>query len=60
VHEVRDINDSDIEDSPKVGLKLKSHYIKGIAKVGSSMAMILDIDKIISTNEIIEIKSVSA
>jgi purine-binding chemotaxis protein CheW len=59
VHEVIDIPDSNIEEAPKVGLKLKSQYIQGIAKIRDNMAMIFNIDKILLAEEIEQIEKTS-
>jgi purine-binding chemotaxis protein CheW len=60
VHEVIDIMDDKIEDAPKVGLRLKGQYLKGIAKIENNMAMILDIDKILTTDEILELQNAAS
>jgi len=55
VHDVREIKDADLEKTPDIGLKLKSHYLYGIAKINEKMVMILNIDKILTTDEVINI-----
>ncbi|OHD16566.1 MAG: chemotaxis protein CheW [Spirochaetes bacterium GWD1_27_9] len=54
VSDVVDIESTNIDSTPELGFKLKNQYLKGIAKIKSDMVMILDIDKIIKTDEIIE------
>lgn len=55
VHEVVDFSAGDIDDTPRIGLKLKTQYLSGVAKIRENMAMILNLDKVISTDEIIEL-----
>lgn len=54
VHDVVDIPDSQIEKVPDVGLKLKSAYLLGIAKTQDAMLMILNIDRILNSDEIVD------
>lgn len=53
VHEVLDIDKEQVEQTPRLGLKLKSQYLLGIARLREEMAMILNLDMIISADEII-------
>ncbi len=53
VHEVMDIDKEQVEQTPRLGLKLKSQYLLGIARLREEMAMILNLDMIISADEII-------
>lgn len=55
VHDVSNILDQDIESAPDVGLKLKTNYLLGIAKSERGMLMILNIDRVLTTDEIVDI-----
>ncbi len=55
VHDVANIPDSEVESLPDVGFKTKSAYLQGIAKVGKLMVMVLNIDRILNSNEVVEI-----
>jgi len=55
VHDVANIPDSEVEKLPDVGFKTKSTYLLGIAKVGAVMVMVLNIDRILNTNEIVDL-----
>lgn len=55
VHEVVDIEEDDIEDIPRLGLKMKTQYLQGIARMNNEMTMILDLDTIISADEVISL-----
>jgi purine-binding chemotaxis protein CheW len=58
VHDVANILDSQVEKLPEVGFRTKSAYLHGIAKVGSLMVMILNIDRILNSNEVVELSGV--
>lgn len=52
VSEVLNIRDEDIEETPAFGVRLNTDYILGMAKSGVGVKMLLDIDKILTENEI--------
>ncbi len=58
VHDVANISDDEIERLPDVGFRTKSAYLQGIAKVGASMVMVLNIDRILNTTEIVDIAGI--
>ncbi len=58
VQDVVDIAEKDMEKTPDIGLRLKSQYLEGIAKVEDRMIMILNMDKILTSNEIVDITQV--
>ena len=55
VHEVTTPGAGDMERIPEIGMKLKRDYLSGILKTGGRMTMILEIGRIISSDEIIEL-----
>lgn len=55
VHDVANIPDSDIEKLPEVGFNSKSAYLLGIAKFANLMIMVLNIDRVLSSTEIVEL-----
>jgi len=55
VDEVIELEASDIQESPSLGTKYKSEFIEGMAKKGESFIMILNMDKVFSADEIIEV-----
>jgi purine-binding chemotaxis protein CheW len=59
VHDVANIADTDIEKLPDVGFRAKSAYLAGIAKVGGLMVMVLNIDRILSTDEIVDLSGIA-
>lgn len=52
VSEVRNISGGDIESAPSFGTQLNTHYILGMAKIESSVKILLDIDRVLTENEI--------
>jgi purine-binding chemotaxis protein CheW len=56
VKEVLELKSEDIVPSPKIGAKYNSGFIDGMWRVGEKFIMILDIDKVFATDEIIDFK----
>ena len=54
VSEVLNVKGEEIEDSPSFGTKLDTEYILGMAKMGSSVKLLLDIDRVLSAGEVAE------
>ncbi len=52
VSEVLNIKGGDIEDTPSFGTKLKTEFILGMAKTGSSVKILLDIDLVLADEEV--------
>ena len=52
VREVLDLSSEQIEPPPRMGMKLKSEFILGMGKQGETFIIILDIDKIFSSDEL--------
>jgi purine-binding chemotaxis protein CheW len=52
VSEVLNIKGSDIEDAPTFGVRLDTNYILGMAKINCGVKILLDIDKVLSEEEI--------
>ena len=52
VSEVITINEADIDPAPEFGTRLKSEYIKGMAKTKTQVIIILDIDLILTDQEL--------
>ena len=52
VQEVLDLGPDQIEPAPRIGTRLKTEFIKGMGKRESDFIIILDIDKIFSTEEL--------
>ena len=52
VSEVLNIKSEDIEDTPTFGTKLDTEYILGMAKMEGGIKILLDIDRVLSANEV--------
>ena len=53
VQEVFDLEPDQIEPPPKIGMRLKTEFIKGMGKKEEKFIIILDIDRVFSTEELI-------
>ncbi|HOJ50197.1 MAG TPA: chemotaxis protein CheW [Spirochaetota bacterium] len=58
VNDVVDISESNLERTPEIGLKLRSGYLTGIAQVNNNMIMILNIDKILTKEDVIDVNEI--
>ena len=56
VSEVMNMKGEDIEDSPSFGTRLDTGYILGMAKMEGGVKILLDIDKVLTAEEIEELK----
>jgi len=54
VEEVVDIESGDVEATPDFGTRLRSDYILGMSKVKGRIQTLLDIDRVILADELIE------
>jgi purine-binding chemotaxis protein CheW len=52
VSEVLNIKSGDIEDTPAFGVKLDTAYILGMAKMNGGVKILLDIDKVLTNEEV--------
>jgi purine-binding chemotaxis protein CheW len=51
VSEVLNIKNGEIEETPVLGADLDTDFILGIAKINGGVKILLDIDRVLSTNE---------
>jgi len=59
VSEVLNIREDEIEETPKFGTKLNTEYILGMAKIQKGVKILLNIDQVLSSEEINTLKKVS-
>jgi purine-binding chemotaxis protein CheW len=52
VSEVLNIKQGEIEETPTFGCRLDTEYILGMAKTGGRVKILLDIDKVLSSEEV--------
>jgi purine-binding chemotaxis protein CheW len=55
VQEVFELEPDQIEPAPRFGTKFKVEFLKGMGKRDEKFLMILDIDKVFSTDELIQV-----
>ena len=53
VREVFDISDDEIEPPPSIGMQLNTDFIRGMGKQGEEFIIILDVNRIFSSEELI-------
>jgi purine-binding chemotaxis protein CheW len=56
VKEVLELKTSEISPSPTIGTKYNSGFVEGMWRIDEKFIMILDIDKVFSTEEVIDLK----
>ena len=56
VSEVLNIKGEEIEQTPDFGTKLSTDYILGMAKIGNSVKMLLDIDRVLGAQDLAELR----
>jgi purine-binding chemotaxis protein CheW len=59
VSEVLNIKNDDIADTPTFGTSLRTDYILGMAKMGGGVKILLDIDRVLSNEEITVLEKVA-
>ena len=57
VQEVLELKEENIQPPPNIGSKYKSEFIYGMARPADEFIMLLDMDKIFSTEEILNLKT---
>ena len=53
VNQVIDLSSADIEETPSFGTQVAVEYIRGMGKVGKKFVLILDIEKVLSAEELL-------
>ncbi|MBI5558593.1 MAG: chemotaxis protein CheW [Deltaproteobacteria bacterium] len=56
VQEVVEMEPANIEPAPHIGVKLNTDFIKGMGKINKDFVMILDIDKVFSSNDLLAVQ----
>lgn len=59
VSEVLEIAAADIEPPPEFGSRIRTDFISGMGKVGGRFVVMLDVDKILSLNEVAVLSSMN-
>lgn len=58
VEEVMELDESQIEPAPRIGTRLNTEFIKGMGKQNDQFLIILDIDRVFSTDELMMVQGV--
>jgi purine-binding chemotaxis protein CheW len=59
VSEVLEVSSADIEPAPTFGARIRSDFIEGMGKIGGKFVIILDIQKVLSIEEIAALATVA-
>ncbi|MCX6271084.1 MAG: chemotaxis protein CheW [Bacteroidetes bacterium] len=59
VQEVIEIDLREIQPPPNIGSKFKAEYIKGMIRHGDEFIMLLDVDKVFTTDELLMVQEVT-
>lgn len=57
VREVMEVRDEQIKEAPNVGSRYKSAFIKGMLNHDESFIMLLDVDKVFSSEELVSVQT---
>jgi len=60
VSQVIELGTNDIEPTPAFGTAVHADYLQGMGKMGNKFVLILDIDKVLSSEELLETAAVAA
>jgi purine-binding chemotaxis protein CheW len=55
VSEVLNVKGEDISETPRFGIQVDTSYILGMARTGGSVKILLDIDKVLNAEEMVQI-----
>jgi purine-binding chemotaxis protein CheW len=60
VSQVMDLAADDIRAVPEFGTRIKVDYLLGMAQLGKKFALLLNVDKVLSTDELLNLSELSA
>ena len=60
VSQVMDVTAEDIQEVPSFGTRINVDYLLGMAQSGKKFVLLLDIDKILSTDEVLDLSEAAA
>jgi purine-binding chemotaxis protein CheW len=60
VNQVIDLAPKDIEEPPAFGTRVRLEYLFGMGKIGKKFALILNIDRVLSTAELLTVSTLQA
>ena len=59
VSEVMDIDAAQIEDAPSFGTQIDTSFIRGMGKVNGKVKILLDIEKVLSSEELVLVRNMA-
>jgi purine-binding chemotaxis protein CheW len=59
VSQVMDLTSDDIREVPEFGTRVQVSYLLGMAQLGKKFALLLDVDKVLSTDELLNLEAVA-
>lgn len=59
VSDVVNIASDDIEDTPSLGAEVNQEYLLGVGKTGGCVRLLLDIEKVITKSDVVNLKKAS-
>jgi purine-binding chemotaxis protein CheW len=59
VSQVMDLTAEDIREVPEFGTRVQVNYLLGMAHLGKKFALLLDVDKVLSTDELLNLEAVA-
>ena len=59
VNEVLEIPDADIEPPPEFGTRIRNDFIKSMGKIDGKFVVILDLNRVLSVEEVAVVASVA-
>ena len=60
VSEVVNVTSGDIEDTPSFGADVETEYLLGVGKTGGRIRLLLDIEKVITASDVINLKKATS
>lgn len=60
VREVFEMSENDIEPAPKMGTSIEASYIKGMGRQEDQFIIIVDVDRVFSEEELVEVRGLEA
>jgi purine-binding chemotaxis protein CheW len=60
VSQVMDLDDGDIEPPPSFGTRMRVDFLEGMARMGDRFALVLNVDRLLSTAELLSTETLGA
>lgn len=60
VSQVMELGEGDIEPAPSFGTRVRVDYLHGMARMGDRFALVLDVDRLLSTTELLSVDTAAS